>query len=60
MIARQDIALVVRNHRDMYEAMIKNDFIMPKRNSNIVTLEFMFEAQQEIMWLPKRGDVVQA
>jgi len=60
MVARQDIALAVRDHRTFYEALVSNGFILPTRSSNIVTLEFMFDLLHDCMWCPKRGDVIDA
>lgn len=52
-ISRSELACIVRDHRTMYELMIRNGFVMPSRKQRICTLQFMYDARSGVIWCPK-------
>ncbi len=41
MIAVNDINTIIVNKRDLYEALVRNEYYLPKEKSSIITEEWM-------------------
>ena len=48
------LATVVRNTRNLYDACIANGFVMPARSSNLCTRDFMMAVKSGEVFVPKK------
>ena len=59
MIDRQEASKVIYNKKSLYQAMQRNDWLMPKYRSSIVTVGFMLKIRNGLLWCPKISESVQ-
>ena len=59
-ISRQQLALMVRDKKTMYETLTRNQVVMPAYKQRICTLKFMWDVRSGRYWAPKTGDVADA
>ena len=45
MISRQDVARLVHNKESMYQALVRNGYVMPEYKQTICTLDFMLRVR---------------
>ena len=53
-ISMKAASTLVCSKLSFYQAMVANKFLMPKYKEPIVTIKFMTQARENVLWLPKR------
>lgn len=55
-ITMEAASTLVCSKLSFYQAMVANKFIMPNYKEKIVTIKFMTQARENVLWLPKRAE----
>ena len=53
MLTRDQVAVVVRDHRSYYDAMLRNGWRLPSRKQSVVTLQFMEKGRSGAIFCPR-------
>ena len=53
-----DVIKHVNNKQSLYDACVRNDFLLPSYKDSIVTFEFLELVIAKKIWLPKAADCV--
>ena len=50
------VALLINNKSSMYDACLRNGFLLPPKKDAMVTFEFLDQVRSQDIWLPKADD----
>ena len=53
MVSREQVANLVNDKQTMYQAMIRNSYVLPSYKQAICTLDFMFRVRAGEIWVPR-------
>ena len=56
-ISRAQIYHFTREKKDLWQAMVTNGYMIQALKSQIVTLEWMEQVHQKLVWCPKKDDL---
>ena len=57
MISINEVARVCSSKAELYELMLRNEYVMPSLHSQIVSIEFMFNVKSGQIYCPKIEDI---
>lgn len=53
LISRNEASKFVNSKATMYNAMIRNDYLLPKKTSSLVSIGWMLKVRKGLIWCPK-------
>ena len=56
MVSREQVARLVNDKETMYQAMIRNGYVLPSYKQAICTLDFMLRVRAGEVWVPRGNE----